>query len=396
MKQFLLLLVCLPSVIYSQNITLQGTVLDELNEPLIGVSIYIENTNQGTITNENGAFKFIIKEGASTVSFSYLGYKKEVVTVSELSDYSSLNITLFPYEEVLEEVLVSSIPIPDLLKNVVETSKNKLKESAVLTTYNRELLKTDSTYSYFAEGVVQYHLKGQRKKIKSNTYVQNNRVLNVGLEDKAKFIKANPFGYNVRDIVKKSFKKNLLLNYIFKLNHRYDFILKSKTINESTVHNIVEFSPKEDDFTGSTYKGYVVYDANTQLILEFYIKKASNKIEDASKIESFVLTFSQIDQEQKISYRLEGDKYILVYNKSYMKYYIGNIFFNTYDKEYSFYNDLTVLDYKEGVFDFKGQKKYKDDYLFSLGNQYTSPFWENISISESKEEKEFKEFYEAQ
>lgn len=80
---FLLLLLLTGSVstLSAQNRTVSGKVLDALQEPLIGVSIVIDGTAQGSITDVDGAFELQIPAGGATLNFSYVGYLTEKVKV---------------------------------------------------------------------------------------------------------------------------------------------------------------------------------------------------------------------------------------------------------------------------------------------------------------------------
>ena len=45
------------SFVYAQQVSIKGTVTDKrLNEPIIGASVLVENTNNGTITDIDGNF----------------------------------------------------------------------------------------------------------------------------------------------------------------------------------------------------------------------------------------------------------------------------------------------------------------------------------------------------
>ena len=54
---------------------------------------------------------------------------------------------------------------------------------------------------------------------------------------------------------------------------------------------------------------------DTKLILDIDLKKASNTDADALYMKNFIITFKYFDIRQKTSYRIDGDKYILVYKK---------------------------------------------------------------------------------
>ena len=71
----ILALLCLmPTKVFAQNLTVEGTVIDETGEPLIGVSVVIQGTGTGVITDLDGHYRVSsVKQGA-TLEFSYVGY----------------------------------------------------------------------------------------------------------------------------------------------------------------------------------------------------------------------------------------------------------------------------------------------------------------------------------
>lgn len=84
--------------------TVSGKVLDALQEPLIGVSIVIDGTAQGSITDVDGAFELQIPAGGATLNFSYVGYLTEKVKVKP----GQKNIVVYMQEDaiMLDEAVV--------------------------------------------------------------------------------------------------------------------------------------------------------------------------------------------------------------------------------------------------------------------------------------------------
>ena len=70
----LFLLICLPfSLVQAQTVKVNGRVTDDLNEPMIGVSIVEKGTANGCITDIDGNYTLNVKQGATLV-YSYIGY----------------------------------------------------------------------------------------------------------------------------------------------------------------------------------------------------------------------------------------------------------------------------------------------------------------------------------
>ena len=103
-KQFVLLfLFCsIPfGMSYAQS-TIKGTVNDELGEPIIGASVKVQGTNDGTVTDFNGNFSVKAASNA-TLNISYVGYISQSVKVAGKSE---INVVLKEDAQMLEDVVV--------------------------------------------------------------------------------------------------------------------------------------------------------------------------------------------------------------------------------------------------------------------------------------------------
>ncbi len=87
---------------YIQEIV-TGTVTDPNGEVLIGVSVLIKGTTNGTITDVNGAFSLEIPSDETTLVFSYVGYVKKEVKVGT---NTVVNVVMSEDLESLDEVIV--------------------------------------------------------------------------------------------------------------------------------------------------------------------------------------------------------------------------------------------------------------------------------------------------
>jgi len=93
---------------------LSGYVYDEIsNEPLIGATIIVENSENGTTTDFNGHFEFNGLEPKSyNISISYLGYKPKTIFNIIVKSKGTLeqNIYLEELNESLDEVILNQSP----------------------------------------------------------------------------------------------------------------------------------------------------------------------------------------------------------------------------------------------------------------------------------------------
>ena len=108
------LCVCVPSLYGVENLNVTGKVVDSSGEPLIGVSIRVENKNMGTTTDINGNFTLQTRKG-DILEISYVGYATKTVKVQNAQ---VLNIVLTEDTEVLNEVVVTALGIKKEAKSL--------------------------------------------------------------------------------------------------------------------------------------------------------------------------------------------------------------------------------------------------------------------------------------
>lgn len=95
----MVMLFALPA--FSQKITVQGTVVDENGEPVIGASVVDTKTKAGTATDFDGLFTLNVDPNA-TLTVSYVGYTPQTVGVN---GKTNLTIRLKSSSVVLQEVV---------------------------------------------------------------------------------------------------------------------------------------------------------------------------------------------------------------------------------------------------------------------------------------------------
>ena len=89
------------------DVAVSGTVTDENGKPLPGVTIIVEGSSTGTVTDFAGKYNLEVPEGSSLV-FSFVGYRSETRLVG---DQSIINIILSEDLTALEEVIVTALGI---------------------------------------------------------------------------------------------------------------------------------------------------------------------------------------------------------------------------------------------------------------------------------------------
>lgn len=88
--------------LYAQQKSASGLVVDENDQPLIGVQVKIDGTTMGTVTDIEGNFTINVKSG-DVLLFSYVGYEPQKVNYK---GEKILAIKMLPSTEMLEDVVV--------------------------------------------------------------------------------------------------------------------------------------------------------------------------------------------------------------------------------------------------------------------------------------------------
>ena len=86
--------------------TVQGQVLDEQGQPIIGATVRIKGTTEATVTDVDGHFAISAPTG-SRIEVSYLGYTSQEVS----ADRDNVKLSMTPDEQALKEVVVTALGI---------------------------------------------------------------------------------------------------------------------------------------------------------------------------------------------------------------------------------------------------------------------------------------------
>ncbi len=86
--------------------TVTGRVVDEAGIPVLGVTIVVKGTHIGVITDPEGNYSLDVPVNASLLLFSFVGMKP---AEEMLKDRSIINVTMYPDNLDVEEVVVSAL-----------------------------------------------------------------------------------------------------------------------------------------------------------------------------------------------------------------------------------------------------------------------------------------------
>ena len=123
---------------------IQGKVTDEKGEPIIGASVAYKGTNIGTITNMNGEFSLVKKEGKKQLTAQFIGYDPVEIPVDTSQ---TMLIAMNENKQTLNEVVV------------VGYGTNKNKKSTTVVTAKEQADKDITPQPVIGKRKYQKYLK---------------------------------------------------------------------------------------------------------------------------------------------------------------------------------------------------------------------------------------------
>jgi hypothetical protein len=92
----------------AQTHTISGEIKDAVTgETLLGATIVSQSLKKGTYANEYGFYSLELPQGIHKIEISYMGYKTKTLQI-DLNEDKRLNVEIHPFENELEEVVITA------------------------------------------------------------------------------------------------------------------------------------------------------------------------------------------------------------------------------------------------------------------------------------------------
>ena len=129
-----ILFLIVSSIMYAQQTTISGSVVDEKGEPLFGATVLIKNMSIGTVTDFDGNFVLNVPEPIETkvVEISIMGFITKSITIG---DKTKFDVVLLLDTETLDEVVVvgyGTVKKSDLTGAVASVKAQDIEKSGAL------------------------------------------------------------------------------------------------------------------------------------------------------------------------------------------------------------------------------------------------------------------------
>jgi TonB-linked SusC/RagA family outer membrane protein len=87
----------------AQEHTVTGIVIDEAQEPIVGLTVVVQGTTTGTVTDINGKYTLNVKDPGVTLVFSFVGMETQEIA---LEGKTTLNVSIKADATELEDIVV--------------------------------------------------------------------------------------------------------------------------------------------------------------------------------------------------------------------------------------------------------------------------------------------------
>jgi Ca-activated chloride channel homolog len=102
------LLTALAMLAFTATRTITGKVTDRTGQPLPGVSVTLEGSSLGTVTDGDGNYSITIDRNDGKLRFTFIGYKE---AVEKINGRSVINVKMTEDQAVLSEVVVTALGV---------------------------------------------------------------------------------------------------------------------------------------------------------------------------------------------------------------------------------------------------------------------------------------------
>lgn len=364
-KRILVLIFLLCSVMsYSQS---EITVIlkdADTDLPIEDAIITVLRTNQGLISNVEGVFKLNLTR-ASTIEISHTSYKKLLVKSSTLIEEGTNIITLEKDTELLQEVILTDRHPQDILKELIKNSLKRLTVPANLRVFTREFFKRDNLYSFYNDGLVNFQILDNKRTIKTDILVEQNRT--IGLVDE---FDKDLLGYNLNNLMENYYQFKYLDKILdSRAKKKYDFQLLTYPQNQNYL--LIRVKPY------TTIEGFmseysILYDSKKKIILEV----TSFLPEDRAQNNATFLDFKNRKIYKSVfknTYRLETRDYYLANSKEEIGFITEK---NKIETKFEVTNYLITTEFRTNIFKYQDAEIFKDKTLLNKTDSVLTEYWE--------------------
>ena len=363
-KKLAFLLWFFTTFVFSQNLEFTIIVKDfDTDLPIEEVTITALKTRQGFLTNNEG--KAIISlTRSSDLELVHSSYKTLVVKFSTLDKKENV-VYMEPNTQQLEEYIITKDHPQEILKRLIENSRNKMTIPVNLKVYLHEFYKRDNQIIFFNDGLINFQILGSEKAIKTDILVEQNRAVGVLDGD----IDPNILGYDLNNIIENYYQFKYLDEVLdSKAKKIYDFSVKTYPSNEDYL--VIKIVPLSES-KGILSYFMVVYDSNKKLIIEVSSYVTPDRLQMYK--ESMFVSRKVYKLEFKNTFRQEGNYYYLANSKEVIGFEKK---YKNKERRIKVKNHMVITDFNKKTFEYGEKNIFKGKSLINKKTSFFTDYWD--------------------
>lgn len=368
-------------------ITVSGVVKNrQNNKKIVYASVFINRTNIGTVTNEDG--EFVLKVRKSQIDkgliVSHIGYLNESVALSNVNT-DNIKVLMTQKRNMLDEVVVKA----NVCRNIVSEAIHKIADNyqnrnVILTGFYRETSKKKSHYINISEAILEAYKTDYAKRDVDYDRVRilkGRKLLSQKSGDTlAVKLLGGPNICLYMDAI-----KNPELFLEDKELQNYNFVMMNTEYIDSRPQYVIVFAPNVKlDY--ALFNGRMYIDKENMAITRLEL---SVDMGDRNKITSMILKKKPLSMRFKplafdiyMTYKECDGKMCLNYVRDEIKFQCDwkKKLFHT---QYDIVSEMVVTDVNdEKVKRFSFADSFRDNDVFAdkVGAFYDDNFWGNYNI----------------
>jgi hypothetical protein len=365
--------------LFSQTNEKRIILLDfDTNQPISEAVVLVLKTKQVLMTNEEGAVAFELKGGSNlkVTHSSYLPITIKWASLNQMENIFYMKSKL----TALDDIVITSRNPHEIIKDLVDNSIKTLSVPARLKVYSREFFKLNGDYTYFNDGLINFQLYKEQKRVKSVLLLEQNRSF--GLVDD--LISSDLLGYNLNSMMEKYYVFSVLKPLTDdKIRKKYNFIVKVNPLNQD-YNNIIATPITVEKSTELLDDFKIVYDVKRKLIIEITAKASPEALavvdENPAKGAKNI-----IRSMFKTNYRADLGNYYLVSSNEEINYSVnvGNEI-----KNIEVLNNMITTNFSIQNFTYSDSQVFKDKSLFNARNSILTDYWNFSGLTPTAKELE--------
>lgn len=360
----------LASGLFAQQ-TIHGILIDNSSKvPIAFAAIGMNGFSSTSISNIDGVFSLTTTGNADSLVVSHLNYGLQAISYQKNTADTQL-FHIDPKDILLDELIVSDVPVSTLLSQAVQRSQKKLSRPIVLNTYYREFVKTNAQYTKFSDGLLNYHLQG-KEKLKSDMEVIDSRAIELYDESDENMDWDMTSLLDVRKSADIAFVSKIGAFLDEKNFEKYDYLLRSRKDKNGDSYQIISFTPKPE-IKEDLREGSVTIDSKSGLILELEYWIPDSHIAYSKQVSILVMNAKMTAAKFKLIFRQTESEYYLFYVFKEVEMHIWNK--KKFDDKFLFTSDLIVTNFQTTNIQFNKKNSYSKKSLYDRKATTIEEFW---------------------